>query len=217
MSALAELDAGCNEISTLPPRIGDLPRLRSLDLRSNLLVQLPIGETYGYFDSYSSLFSNTNIIYCLLTELTYLRLVKLDVSGNRISVLPNELRKMKSLIDLKLMENPLTSPPAAVRLLRIYPLSCRYDTLCIQVFLIFPQLCSRGRTHIFKYLERQAAKHERARGGRARRGPLEARGHSTLDTRPHRRHNVDSGYSTSDGVDKRWSQEIPPGVCSRIT
>ncbi|XP_008207396.2 leucine-rich repeat and calponin homology domain-containing protein isoform X1 [Nasonia vitripennis] len=157
MSALAELDAGCNEITSLPSRMGDLPRLRCLDLRSNLLVHIPI-------------------------ELTYLKLVKLDISGNRISVLPNELRKMKSLVELKLSDNPLTSPPAA--------------------------LCIRGRTHIFKYLERQAAKHERARGGRTRRGPLETRGHATLDTRSHRRHNVDSGYSTSDGLDKRWSQEI---------
>ncbi|XP_043283913.1 leucine-rich repeat and calponin homology domain-containing protein isoform X2 [Venturia canescens] len=161
MSSLAELDAGCNEIVSLPPRIGDLPRLRCLDLRSNFLVHLPI-------------------------ELTYLRLVKLDISSNRISVLPNELRKMKSLVELRLSDNPLTSPPAS--------------------------LCIRGRTHIFKYLERQAAKHERARGGRVRRGPLEARGHATLDTRSHRRHNVDSGYSTSDGVDKRWSQEIHSAV-----
>lgn len=38
------------------------------------------------------------------------------------------------------------------------------------------------------------------------------RGHATLDTRSHRRHNVDSGYSTSDGVDKRWSQEIHSAV-----
>jgi len=43
MTALAELDAGCNEITSLPPRMGDLARLRSLDLRSNLLVHLPIG------------------------------------------------------------------------------------------------------------------------------------------------------------------------------
>ncbi|XP_076659061.1 leucine-rich-repeats and calponin homology domain protein isoform X2 [Halictus rubicundus] len=161
MSALAELDAGCNEITNLPPRMGDLARLRSLDLRSNMLVHLPI-------------------------ELTYLRLVKLDISGNRISVLPNEMRKMKSLVDFRLSDNPLTSPPAS--------------------------LCIRGRTHIFKYLERQAAKHERARGGRGRRTPLDVRGHATLDTRSHRRHNVDSGYSTSDGVDKRWSQEIHSAV-----
>ncbi|KAF3421390.1 hypothetical protein E2986_10723 [Frieseomelitta varia] len=161
MSALAELDAGCNEITNLPPRMGDLARLRSLDLRSNMIVHLPI-------------------------ELTYLRLVKLDISGNRISVLPNEMRKMKSLVDFRLSDNPLTSPPAS--------------------------LCIRGRTHIFKYLERQAAKHERARGGRTRRTPLDVRGHATLDTRTHRRHNVDSGYSTSDGVDKRWSQEIHSAV-----
>ncbi|XP_018377058.1 PREDICTED: leucine-rich repeat and calponin homology domain-containing protein 1-like isoform X3 [Trachymyrmex cornetzi] len=161
MTVLAELDAGCNEITSLPPRMGDLAQLRSLDLRSNLLVHLPI-------------------------ELTYLRLVKLDISGNRISVLPNEMRKMKSLVDFKLSDNPLTSPPAS--------------------------LCIRGRTHIFKYLERQAAKHERARGGRTRRAPLDARGHATLDTRSHRRHNVDSGYSTSDGVDKRWSQEIHSAI-----
>ncbi|XP_043256730.1 leucine-rich repeat and calponin homology domain-containing protein isoform X2 [Colletes gigas] len=165
MSALAELDAGCNEITSLPPRMGDLARLRSLDLRSNVLVHLPI-------------------------ELTYLRLVKLDISGNRISVLPNEMRKMKSLVDFRLSDNPLTSPPAS--------------------------LCIRGRTHIFKYLERQAAKHERARGGRVRRTPLDVRGHATLDTRAHRRHNVDSGYSTSDGVDKRWSQEIHSAVDGEI-
>ncbi|XP_039307950.1 leucine-rich repeat and calponin homology domain-containing protein isoform X4 [Solenopsis invicta] len=89
MTALAELDAGCNEITSLPARMGDLARLRSLDLRSNLLVHLPI-------------------------ELTYLRLVKLDISGNRISVLPNEMRKMKSLVDFRLSDNPLTSPPASV-------------------------------------------------------------------------------------------------------
>lgn len=73
-------------------------------------------------------------------------------------------------------------------------------------------MCIRGRIHIFKYLERQAEKHERARGGRLRKGPLDSRGHATLDTRSHRRHNVDSGYSTSDGLDKRWSQEIHSAV-----
>lgn len=28
----------------------------------------------------------------------------------------------------------------------------------------------------------------------------------------HKRHNVDSGYSTSDGFDKRWSQEMQGGT-----
>ncbi|XP_058789032.1 leucine-rich repeat and calponin homology domain-containing protein isoform X2 [Phymastichus coffea] len=168
MTVLAELDAGCNEITNLPSRMGDLSQLRCLDLRCNLLVQIPI-------------------------ELTYLKLITFDISGNRISVLPNELRKMKSLVDFKLSNNPLTSPPAA--------------------------LCVRGRTHIFKYLERQAVKHERARNGRAKRGQLEPRSHATLDMRSQRRHNVDSGYNTSDGFDKRWSQDVnsaghDDGTCS---
>ena len=89
------------------------------------------------------------------------------------------------------------------------------EMIIIIIYLFFfIQLCVRGRIHIFKYLERQAAKHERARGNgtKTRRGLLDSRGHATLDGRPHRRHNVDSGYSTSDGFDKRWSQEFNTGV-----
>lgn len=79
------------------------------------------------------------------------------------------------------------------------------------------QLCVRGRTHVFKYLERQAAKNERARCGRTKKGLLDSsRGHATLDTRSHKRHNIDSGYSTSDGLDKRWSQEFNSTVSFRI-
>ncbi|XP_012256925.1 leucine-rich repeat and calponin homology domain-containing protein isoform X2 [Athalia rosae] len=206
LQSLAYLDLSRNQLTTLPREVCRLP-LQTLLVAHNRLVSLPeelgrmsalaeldagcneistLPPRIGDLPRLRSLDLRSNLLVQLPIELTYLRLVKLDISGNRISVLPNELRKMKSLIDLNLTENPLTSPPAS--------------------------LCARGRIHIFKYLERQAAKHERARGGRARRGPLEARGHATLDTRPHRRHNVDSGYSTSDGVDKRWSQEINSGV-----
>ncbi|XP_046468491.1 leucine-rich repeat and calponin homology domain-containing protein isoform X2 [Neodiprion pinetum] len=206
LQSLAYLDLSRNQLTTLPREVCRLP-LQTLLVAHNRLVSLPeelgrmsalaeldagcneistLPPRIGDLPRLRSLDLRSNLLVQLPIELTYLRLVKLDVSGNRISVLPNELRKMKSLIDLKLMENPLTSPPAS--------------------------LCTRGRIHIFKYLERQAVKHERARGGRARRIPLEARGHATLDIRSHRRHNVDSGYSTSDGVDKRWSQEIHPGV-----
>lgn len=56
-----------------------------------------------------------------------LNLVSLDLSCNRISSLPLEIRFMTDLIDLNLTDNPLTSPPA--------------------------QLCSRGTVFIFKYLD----------------------------------------------------------------
>ncbi|XP_011311896.1 leucine-rich repeat and calponin homology domain-containing protein 1 isoform X2 [Fopius arisanus] len=173
-----------NRLVSLPEELGRMTALAELDAGCNEIASLP--PRIGDLPRLRWLDLRNNMLVHLPIELTYLRLVKLDISGNRISVLPNELRKMKSLVDLRLADNPLTSPPAS--------------------------LCIRGRTHIFKYLERQAAKHERARSGRIRRSPLEARGHATLDTRSHRRHNVDSGYSTSDGVDKRWSQEIHTGV-----
>lgn len=52
----------------------------------------------------------------MLIELTYLQLVSLDISCNRIATLPVELRLMTSLVDLELVNNPLTSPPASVSL-----------------------------------------------------------------------------------------------------
>ncbi|KAF7996828.1 hypothetical protein HCN44_002474 [Aphidius gifuensis] len=173
-----------NRLSSLPDELSRMSALAELDAGCNEIASLP--SKIGDLPRLRCLDLRSNLLVHLPSELTYLRLVKLDISGNRISVLPNELRKMKSLIDFKLSDNPLTSPPAS--------------------------LCTRGRIHIFKYLERQAVKHERARNGRIRKNPLEERGHATLDTRPHRRHNVDSGYSTSDGLDKRWSQEIHTGA-----
>lgn len=46
--------------------------------------------------------------------MTSLSLVTLDISGNRIAVLPVELRNMTSLVTLELENNPLTTPPASV-------------------------------------------------------------------------------------------------------
>ncbi|GLV37896.1 Leucine-rich-repeats and calponin homology domain protein [Carabus blaptoides fortunei] len=165
MPCLTELDASCNQLTHLPPHMSDLPHLKSLLLRSNLLLSLPV-------------------------EVTYLRLVRLDIRANRIPTLPVELRLMKTLIDLFVDDNPLTSPPAS--------------------------LCRRGRVHIFKYLEIESIKQERKRGligeggRRVRRStPAGAGPPSHLPDRlRHKRHNVDSGYSTSDGFDKRWSQEV---------
>lgn len=55
-----------------------------------------------------------NVVLFLLSELTYLKLERLDISGNRISSLPVELRSMTTLVYLNLNHNPLTSPPAKV-------------------------------------------------------------------------------------------------------
>lgn len=89
MSNLTELDASCNQLTHLPPRMGDLRSLQSLVLRNNLLLAVPI-------------------------EVTLLKLTRLDLRANRIGTLPIEIRDMISLIELFVEDNPLTSPPASL-------------------------------------------------------------------------------------------------------
>ncbi|RZC38833.1 leucine-rich repeat and calponin -likey domain-containing protein 1, partial [Asbolus verrucosus] len=162
MSQLTELDASCNQLTHLPPRMGDLRSLQSLVLRNNLLLAVPI-------------------------EVTFLKLARLDLRANRIGTLPIEIRDMASLIELLVEDNPLTSPPAS--------------------------LCRRGRVHIFKYLDNEAVRLDRKTGTlgrRSRKGACSSPGPPLLvDRLKHKRQNVDSGYSTSsDGFEKRWSQEM---------
>ena len=49
-----------------------------------------------------------------ISEISFLRLVHMDLSANRITTLPVELRFMNTVVDLSLGENPLSCPPANV-------------------------------------------------------------------------------------------------------
>nr|CAD7462334.1 unnamed protein product [Timema tahoe] len=117
----------------------------------------------------------------LWDELMQLRLERMDISCNRIVSLPVELRTMTSLVYLDLTNNPLLSPTAS--------------------------LCTRGRVHVFKFLELKSLKEDKKRGllsednRRLRHGGMDVP-HWELR---HKRYTVDSGYSTSDGgLDKKW-------------
>lgn len=91
------------------------------------------------------------------------------------------------------------------------------DRLLIDQFIyIRLQLCVRGLVHVFKFLDTAAAKDEKARAGgnfdghtTLRRTIQSKHNASVVDGQKGRRQHVDSGYSTSDGLDKRWSQETP--------
>lgn len=79
----------------------------------------------------------------------------------------------------------------------------------------------RGLVHVFKFLETQATREEKgARAGgnydgytTLRRAPRHNSSGNMLETttsqRHAARHQIDSGYSTSDGLDKRWSHDAP--------
>lgn len=123
MDKLTELDASCNQITSLPNRMMELRQLRALLLRNNQLVYIP-------------------------REVTNLQLVTLDVSGNRIGKLPTEMRQMTSLVSLELENNPLTSPPANVRIISYrrvfhtggYFIQEEMTNFCLKKNLLFIQL-----------------------------------------------------------------------------
>ncbi|XP_072388737.1 leucine-rich repeat and calponin homology domain-containing protein isoform X1 [Diabrotica undecimpunctata] len=179
-----------NSLSSLPDEMCRMSQLTELDASCNQLTHLP--PRLGELKSLQSLVLRNNLLLAVPIELTYLKLVRLDLRANRISNLPIELRNISSLIELLVDDNPLTSPPAS--------------------------LCKRGRVHIFKYLELEALKFDRrpdSNGGTLGRRPRRSGAGSSpgplhlTDRLKHKRHNVDSGYSTSsDCYDKRWSQEI---------
>ncbi|XP_064456741.1 leucine-rich repeat and calponin homology domain-containing protein-like isoform X2 [Ornithodoros turicata] len=174
-----------NRLVSLPEEIGQMKCLMELDASCNELTLVPV--QIGEVVSLRSLSVRHNLLVELPQELCSLKLVTLDVAANRITFLPPALRLMTSLQGLHLDQNPLTSPPAF--------------------------LCSRGKVHVFKYLEIQAIKEDR------QRGTLLAKNLTLVSSRPElhyqnghlmdgrqKRYTVDSGYNTSEGGDKRWSQ-----------
>ena len=57
--------------------------------------------------------NNKSLLFIFL-EISFLRLIHMDLSANRITSLPVELRFMNSVVNLSLGENPLSCPPANV-------------------------------------------------------------------------------------------------------
>ncbi|CAM1332728.1 LRCH3 (predicted), partial [Pycnogonum litorale] len=197
-----------NKLVSLPEEIGNLHMLMDLDISCNEISYLP--PQIQNLESLKSLNMRRNLLQELQPGVSKLNLVRLDISGNKISVLPTSIRLIDSLMELILDHNPLTSPPAF--------------------------LCTRGKVHIFKYLEIQAIKEDRNRGMSEagyrksfrktsnHQPPNDVRFPNGLVPMPEiignnsKRYTVDSGYNTSDGGDcTRWSQELQDITNTLIT
>lgn len=183
-----------NRLVSLPQEIGLMKCLMDLDASCNELCLLPPGV--GELSGLRCLRVRRNRLVELPVELCGLRLWRLDVGANRLARLPPALRLMTSLQELLLDCNPIVSPPAF--------------------------LCTRGKVHVFKFLEMEAIKEDRKRGAlldsEFRKGPRSSPGmlgelrHQNGQLPEAKRSTLDSGYSTSDG-DRRWSQDTPESGC----
>ncbi|XP_052216760.1 serine-rich adhesin for platelets-like [Dreissena polymorpha] len=189
-----------NKLVSLPEEVGVLDKLMELDVSCNEISQLPV--QIGDLKSLKSLNVRRNLLQELPVEISKLNLRKLDISANRISKIPTVFRKIETLEEIILHNNPLTLPPSHV--------------------------CTKGKQHIMKYLQITAIREEKARMGmlsemdmkRFRKSlppgqSVSSEEFRTLSDTPDKwkRHTVlssDSGYSTTDSVDKcGWSpQEI---------
>ncbi|XP_033117841.1 DISP complex protein LRCH3-like isoform X3 [Anneissia japonica] len=181
---LEVLNVSNNKLVSLPEHIGQLSELSNLDASCNEISTLP--SSIANLKSLRHLNVRHNRLVNLPEELSKLKLNVLDISCNKITHIPSCYRKIHTLEKLILDHNPLVSPS--------------------------PQICMRGRIHIFKFLANEAHKEEGRK--KAIEEDWQSRHQSTVDQFSYfngkpgelrRAHGItDSGYV--DG-DKRWPSE----------
>jgi internalin A len=103
------LDLSRNNISTLPPEIGELKHLSALDLSGTGLTALPPG--IGQLANLKILTARKNRLVDLPKEIGQLtNLMTLDLSENQLTSLPAEIGRLTNLTNLDLRGNPLSIP-----------------------------------------------------------------------------------------------------------
>ncbi|XP_028654003.1 leucine-rich repeat and calponin homology domain-containing protein 4 isoform X2 [Erpetoichthys calabaricus] len=177
---LKVLNASNNKLSTLPNNIETLVNLRQLDVSCNEIQSLP--PQLGSLESLRDLNVRRNQISILPEELSELPLVRLDFSCNRVTRIPVCYRHLRHLQAIILDNNPLQSPPA--------------------------QVCTKGKVHIFKYLNIEACNktvQELTDFDRMVR-PTNFTSCLSDEFYPLRQYGgLDSGFNSVDSGSKRWS------------
>jgi Leucine-rich repeat (LRR) protein len=120
---VTQLDLSANQISSLPPEIGQLTNLQSLDISRNQISSLP--PEIVQLTNLQTLYISFNQISSLPPEIVQLtNLQTLDIGGNQISSLPPEIVQLTNLQDLSISGNQISSlPPEIVQLTNLQDLS----------------------------------------------------------------------------------------------
>lgn len=101
------LDLSRNNISTLPPEIGELTHLSVLDLSGTGLTALP--PEIGLLTNLKILSARKNKLCELPKEIGQLNnLMTLDLSENKLTSLPEEIGQLSSLTSIDISDNQIT-------------------------------------------------------------------------------------------------------------
>ena len=129
LTGLTTLDLGSNQLTTLPPEIGQLTGLTTLHLWNNQLTTLPpeIGQLTGL----TKLRPSSNQLTTLPPEIGQLTsLTTLHLGRNQLTTLPPEIGQLTSLTTLHLGSNQLTTlPPEIGQLTRLTTLDLSRNQL----------------------------------------------------------------------------------------
>ncbi|XP_065806230.1 leucine-rich repeat and calponin homology domain-containing protein 4 isoform X2 [Labrus bergylta] len=166
-----------NKLSSLPASIFSLTHLRQLDVSCNELQCLP--TELGQLECLRDLNLRRNQITTLPEEISELPLIRLDISCNRISHVPLCYRHLRHLQSISLDNNPLQMPPA--------------------------QICSKGKYHIFKFLNMEACKRSTEELERHLRPTGFNSCLSDQELFTGQFGGLDSGFNSVDSGSKRWS------------
>jgi Leucine-rich repeat (LRR) protein len=113
LSRLKLLSLYRNQLTTLPPEIGQLTGLTCLSVGENRLAKLP--PEIGRLPALTCLDAANNRLTSVPPEIGQLAALNtLGLNGNRLASLPREIGNLKSLTELFLLNNCLTELPPEI-------------------------------------------------------------------------------------------------------